>query len=128
MSRATSLQKAFLTNVADTNYIHTKLIPSMMDRSSNPNHPSMPRVDLLLCDKRRDPILQPGSDRSKRSFSDMLKELAKTWTVKPRPWPVGFLIESPYSPLRVERELSNLNWWDAFEDLLALETGGEMIS
>ncbi|KAL8872302.1 MAG: hypothetical protein Q9174_002050 [Haloplaca sp. 1 TL-2023] len=42
--------------------------------------------------------------------------------------PIGYILGSPYSPLRVEREIPSQHWRDAFEDLLALETTGEMIS
>ena len=41
---------------------------------------------------------------------------------------MGYLTESPYSPFHLERELPNRNWRNAFEDLLTLESGGEMIS
>ncbi|KAI4223671.1 MAG: hypothetical protein L6R40_008492 [Gallowayella cf. fulva] len=34
---------------------------------------------------------------------------------------------SPYSPLRVERDIPSRNWRDAFEDLLAIDLGGQMI-
>ena len=43
-------------------------------------------------------------------------------------WPVGYIIESPFSPLRLEMEIPERNWRDRFEDLIALETGGQMIS
>lgn len=99
-----------------------------MDRSSDTTHASTPRAEVQLRDKRKDPIPQPDLNTSKRSIFDRLKETAKIWSSSPRLWPMGFLIESPYSPLRVERELPNFNWRDAFEDLLALEFGGQMIT
>ena len=44
-------------------------------------------------------------------------------------WPIGYIIQSAYSPLRLEIEMSaHKSWRDAFEDLLALESGGDMIS
>lgn len=43
-------------------------------------------------------------------------------------WPVGYIIGSPFSPLQLEMEIPKRNWRDAFEDLIALETGGQMIS
>ena len=43
-------------------------------------------------------------------------------------WPVGYIIGSPFSPLRLEMEIPERNWRDRFEDLIALETGGQMIS
>ena len=45
-----------------------------------------------------------------------------------RMWPVDYILKSPYSPLHIERQLPKRQWRDAFEDLLALESNGEMIS
>ena len=43
-------------------------------------------------------------------------------------WPIGYIIRSPYSPLRLEMEMRpRQRWRDAFEDLLALESRGQMI-
>ena len=42
-------------------------------------------------------------------------------------WPIGYILGSPYSPLRAELEMPSKNWRDAFEDLLALENGSDMI-
>ena len=42
-------------------------------------------------------------------------------------WPLGYIVESTYSPLRLDREISDQNWRDAFEDLLALNAGRDMI-
>ena len=43
-------------------------------------------------------------------------------------WPIGYLVGSPFSPLQLEHEIPERNWRDAFEDLIALETSGQMIS
>ena len=43
-------------------------------------------------------------------------------------WPIGYLVGSPFSPLQLEHEIPDRNWRDAFEDLIALETCGQMIS
>ena len=43
-------------------------------------------------------------------------------------WPVDYILNSAYSPLRVENQLPGCFWRDAFEDLLALESKSEMIS
>ena len=43
-------------------------------------------------------------------------------------WPLGYLLGSQYSPLKLEQEIPNINWRDRFEDLLALESGKKMIS
>ena len=51
-----------------------------------------------------------------------------TYLASPRMWPVGYIIGSPYSPLQLEIEIPERNWRDRFEDLIALETGGQMIS
>ncbi|KAL8693624.1 MAG: hypothetical protein Q9218_001582 [Villophora microphyllina] len=44
-------------------------------------------------------------------------------------WPIGYILDSPYSPLRLERdsESPNVHWRDAFEDLLALQSGRPMV-
>ena len=42
-------------------------------------------------------------------------------------WPIGCLVGSPFSPLQLENEIPERNWRDAFEDLIALETCGQMI-
>ena len=46
----------------------------------------------------------------------------------PRMWPIGYVLDSQYSPLRLERRFPNRNWRDAFEDLLAVEAGRDIIS
>ena len=43
-------------------------------------------------------------------------------------WPIGYLLGSPFSPLQLENEIPERNWRDAFEDLITLETCGQMIS
>lgn len=43
-------------------------------------------------------------------------------------WPVDYVLNSVYSPLRLEQQIPNHQWRDAFEDLVALESNGEMIS
>lgn len=45
-----------------------------------------------------------------------------------RMWPVDYILKSSYSPLHLENQLPKREWRDAFEDLLALESNGEMIS
>ena len=42
--------------------------------------------------------------------------------------PLGYILASPYSPLNLEEKYPNFNWRDSFEDLLALESGKNMIS
>ena len=51
-----------------------------------------------------------------------------TWLASPRMWPIGYLVGSPYSPFHLELQIPERNWRDAFEDLLALENGGQMTS
>ena len=51
-----------------------------------------------------------------------------TYFASPRMWPLGYILGSPYSPLNLEQQSPNLNWRDRFEDLLALESGKNMIS
>ena len=61
-------------------------------------------------------------------LQDRLIRLIKTYFTSPRMWPVGYILESSYSPFFLERDISAVNWRDAFEDLLALESGRPMIS
>ena len=82
----------------------------------------------VLCDKCRSPVIESDQDVSNLSFAERLSRMGKQWRLSPRMWPVGYIIESPYSPLRIEQEIPGREWRDAFEDLLALETNGEMIS
>lgn len=42
-------------------------------------------------------------------------------------WPLGYILESSYSPLLLEREMPGIMWRDAFEDLLALENGHGLV-
>ena len=51
-----------------------------------------------------------------------------TYFASPRMWPLGYILGSEYSPLRMEQQIPHLNWRDRFEDLLALESGNRMIS
>ena len=51
-----------------------------------------------------------------------------TYFASPRMWPLGYILGSTYSPLNLEQQLPNFNWRDRFEDLLAFESGKQMIS
>lgn len=66
-------------------------------------------------------------DMSNMTWQDGLKHLLTIFLSTPRMWPVGFILDSPYSPFCLEKEVPALNWRDAFEDLLALEAGRPMI-
>ena len=67
-------------------------------------------------------------DPSNMTWQDGIKNFFSTFFATPRMWPVGYILGSPYSPLRLEREIPSRNWRDAFEDLLALENGRQMIA
>ncbi|KAL8643085.1 MAG: hypothetical protein Q9226_008434 [Calogaya cf. arnoldii] len=67
-------------------------------------------------------------DTSNMTWADGMKNFFSTYYASPRMGPIGYILDSPYSPLRVVREIPSRNWRDAFEDLLALDTGGQMIS
>ncbi len=45
-----------------------------------------------------------------------------------RPWSLGYILWSPYSPVQLERQprLSNINWRDAFEELISATEGKEI--
>ena len=81
------------------------------------------------CDKCGAPASWADASTSNLSWKQSLKHHLDTFLLSPRMWPIGFIIQSPYSPLQLEMEMPDRNTWrDAFEDLLALESGGQMIS
>lgn len=61
------------------------------------------------------------------TWDDGIKHFITTYFAAPRMWPVGYILGSPYSPLHLERDIPTKNWRDPFEDLLALQSRGEMI-
>ena len=101
-----------------------------MASSSGPEQPSGPDPGSVLCDKCHKSVLDPSqSERTDDvDFSDRIQQALKDWLLCPKLWPVGYIIASPYSPFRVEQELPQRDWRDAFEDLLALESGNNIIS
>ena len=66
-------------------------------------------------------------DISNTSWRDGKEYFLKAYLSSSRMWPFGYIVDSAYSPLRLEREISDRNWRDAFEDLLALNAGRDMI-
>ena len=82
----------------------------------------------VLCTKCRDSVLELKNKTSYLPSSERLRQVKHDWLLSPRMWPVGNLIGSPYSPLHVEQAYPQREWRDAFEDMLAVESGGEMIS
>ena len=61
------------------------------------------------------------------TWHDGVKNFFSTYFSSPRMGPLGYILHSQYSPLRLETEYPSRNWRDAFEDLLALDLGGQMI-
>lgn len=68
------------------------------------------------------------ADTSNLPWNQMLQRHVSSFYASPRMWPVGYILGNPYSPFYLEREMPKHNWRDAFEDLIALDSGGEMIS
>ncbi|KAL9034333.1 MAG: hypothetical protein Q9180_005465 [Flavoplaca navasiana] len=66
-------------------------------------------------------------DTSNMTWTDGVKNFFSNLNATPRMGPLGYILGSAYSPLVLERDMPNRNWRDAFEDLLALDTGGNMI-
>ena len=101
-----------------------------MASSSGPEQPSGPDPGSVLCDKCKKSVLEPSQceNTDDVSFPDRMQQAVKDWLLSPNMWPVGYIIASPYSPFRVEQELPKRDWRDAFEDLLALESGNNIIS
>ena len=101
-----------------------------MASSSGPEQHSGPDPGSVLCDKCKKSVLEPSQSENTDdvSFPDRMQQAVKDWLLSPNLWPVGYIIASPYSPFRVEQELPKRDWRDAFEDLLALESGNNIIS
>ena len=101
-----------------------------MATSSGPERLSGSDPGSVLCDKCKKSVLDPsqGESTDDVDFSDRIQQALNDWLLSPKMWPVGYVIASPYSPFRVEQELPKRDWRDAFEDLLALESGNNIIS
>ena len=99
-----------------------------MASPSSPRQPSGPEPSSVLCDSCKKSVLEPSQNTENVSYDERIRQVRKEWLLSPSMWPVGYIIGSPYSPFRVEQELPKRDWRNAFEDLLALESGGEMIS
>ncbi len=98
---------------------------------ASPSHTGQPtRSDpgSVLCDKCKKSVLEPSQNAENIPLRDRIRQIWSEWRLSSPLWPMGYLTGSPYSPFHVEQELPNRNWRNAFEDLLALESGGEMIS
>ena len=91
--------------------------------------PSRDNRDDTACDKCGAPASWADKYTSNLTWQQSLQAHLDTYFLSPRMWPIGYITRSPYSPLRLEVEMpKQTNWRDAFEDLLALESGGHMIS
>ena len=99
-----------------------------MASQSDTEPPTTSDPGPVLCDKCKKSVLEPSQNAENIPLRDRIRQIWSEWRLSPQLWPMGYLTESPYSPFHVERELPNRNWRNAFEDLLALESGGEMIS
>ncbi|KAL8854163.1 MAG: hypothetical protein Q9221_001085 [Calogaya cf. arnoldii] len=82
--------------------------------------PNLPSAGPI-CDTCKKP------DMSNMTWEDGAKNFFSTYFAAPRMWPIGYILGSPYSPFSVERDIESKNWRNAFEDLLALESGRGMI-
>ena len=100
----------------------------LMASPSALGQPSGPDPGSVLCDDCRKSVLEPSQNTDNRPFRDRVRQVMSEWLLSSRMWPMGYIIGSPYSPFLVEKEHPNRDWRNAFEDLLALESGGDMIS
>lgn len=83
--------------------------------------------DDVACDECGAPA--SWADKNNLSWKQSLNDHLGRYLKSPRMWPIGYIIESPYSPFRLEIDMpDHKSWRDAFEDLLALGSGGQMIS
>ena len=91
--------------------------------------PSRDNRDDTACDKCGAPASWADTNTSNLSWNQGVQAFLDAYCLSPRMWPIGYIVRSPYSPLRLEVEMpKQTKWRDAFEDLLALESGGQMIS
>lgn len=75
------------------------------------------------------PASWADSNSSNLSWKQSLNQHLDKYMKSPRMWPIGYILQSSYSPFRLEIDMPDHQCWrDAFEDLLALESGGQMIS
>lgn len=99
-----------------------------MASPSGPGQPSGPDPGSVRCDNCKKSILGSSQGTDNATFTERLRKIKTEWCLSPRMWPIGYIIESPYSPFWIEQLLPARDWRNAFEDLLALASGGEMIS
>ncbi|KAL8646316.1 MAG: hypothetical protein Q9226_006913 [Calogaya cf. arnoldii] len=92
----------------------------MADPLPSEGTPDLPSAGPI-CDTCKKP------DLSNVTWEDGAKNFFSTYFAAPRMWPIGYILGSPYSPFRAERDMPSTNWRNAFEDLLALENGRGMI-
>ena len=62
------------------------------------------------------------------TYGIAVKQGVSAFLMSPRMWPFGYILESSYSPLLVEEGLPGTHWRKAFEDLLALENGRDVMN
>lgn len=70
--------------------------------------------------------MKPNDSTTSFSWLQGLQNLFASYFAAPESCPVEYILGVPYSPLHLERQMPKKHWRDAFEDLLALETGGAM--
>ena len=99
-----------------------------MASPSDTGQPTRSDPGSVLCDKCKKSVLEPSQSAENIPLDDRIRQIGGEWRLSPKLWPMGYLIESPYSPFHVEQELPNRNWRNAFEDLLAIQSGGQMVS
>ena len=104
----------------------------MASPSTPPEQPSNANPEsVVLCDSCKKSVLEPSDDNAdleNKSLTERFDKAEKDWLLSRRMWPIGYIVASSYSPFWIEKQLPGRDWRDAFEDLLALESGGEIIS
>ena len=99
-----------------------------MSSSTRVEKPVSVDASNVLCDKCKEPVVKPNDCTTPFSWLQGLQNFFASYFAAPESWPVGHILGSLYSPLHLERQMPKKHRRDAFEDLLALETGGAMIS
>ena len=82
----------------------------------------------VLCDRCRESVRGLKEDITDLPWTDAAQQLVSTQLARPQYWPIGYIFNNSYSPFNLEHEMPKHHWRDAFEDLLAVESGRGLIS
>ena len=119
---------AKISPVAIVHALHWSFVQVLIMASSSETEqsPSSFTIDKL-CDHCGAPASWADSSSQNLTWNESLQLHISRYLRSPRMWPFGYILDSPYSPFQVEAEMPERGWRDAFEDLLAVESGHGLI-